>query len=164
MYFDPTYNYGNSDLNDEQNLACFKFCELIKNLLTLSSDADRQCEIIGIGAVCDEMAVDFETYFSHSYKLYLEHHLLTPEQMEALQDLDAFFEARSGSDFWDDFLLDTHPDWQAVRQKAKAILKLLGMQDLAIEFDREEKHEMTALGEKLIMQSTKTRIVRQNVS
>lgn len=33
--FDPTFNYGSSDLSDDRNLALYKFAELIKNLNTL---------------------------------------------------------------------------------------------------------------------------------
>jgi hypothetical protein len=167
MDFDPTYNYGDTDLTNDDNLVRWKFGELIKNLITLSSAADRQAEIIGIGATCDEMAIDFDTYFSLSYQNYLDNHLLTIEQVEKLKELDKFFNDRSGDkspNFWDDFLLDTNSDWQIVRQKAKAILESIGMQDLLIEFDREEKYEMTDKGRRISMQSTKIRLVRENAS
>ncbi len=167
MDFDPTYKYGDTDLTNEDNLVCWKFAELIKNLITLSSSADRQAEIIGIGATCDEMVIDFDSYFTLSYKSYLDNGLLTVDQFETLKELDTYFEDRSGDkspDFWDDFLLDTNPEWQIVRQKAKMILGLLGMQDLTIEFDREEKYEMTDKGKQITMQSTKTRLLRQNAS
>ncbi len=167
MDFDPTYNYGDSDLTNEDNLVRWKFGELIKNLITLSSSANRQSDIIGIGAICDEMAINFETYFTLSYKNYLDNELLTIDQIEALKELDTFFDERSGDkspEFWDDFLLDTNPEWQIVRQKAKIILELIGMLFLTIEFDREEKYEMTDKGKQVTMQSTKTRLVRQNVS
>lgn len=167
MDFDPTCNYGDTDLTNDDNLVRWKFGELIKNLITLSSSADRQTEIIGIGAICDEMAIDFDTYFTLAYKSYLDNGLLTIDQFEILRELDIYFENRSGEkspDFWDDFLLDTNPEWQIVRQKAKTILELLKMQDLTIEFEREEKHEMTEKGRQIAMQLTKTRLVRQNAS
>ena len=167
MDFDPIYNYGDTDLTDDDNLVRWKFGELIKNLLTLSASAERQKEIIGIGATCDEMAIDFDTYYTLSYKSYLDKGLLTVDQFETLKDLNIYFENRSGDkspDFWDDFLLDTNPEWQIVRQKAKTILELLKMQDLTIEFDREEKYEVTDKGKQITMQSTKIRLVKQNAS
>lgn len=167
MDFDPTYNYGDSDLTNEDNLVRWKFSELIKNLITLSSSANRQSDIIGIAATCDEMAIDFDNYFTSSYKSYLDNELLTIDQVQILKELDTFFDERSGDkspDFWDDFLLETNPEWQIVRQKAMVILELIGMRDLTIEFDREEKYKMTDKGKQVTMQATKTRLVRQKAS
>lgn len=167
MQFEPTCNYGDTDLTVDDNSLRWKFGELIKNLITLASDAKRQAEIIGIGATCDEMAEDFNTYFTLSYRSYLNNNLLTQEQVEKLKQLDLFFDERSGDkspDFWDNFLLETNPEWEIVRQKAFDILKLLGMQNLKLEFDREEKYETTDKGKRVMMQSTKTRLVRQNAS
>ncbi|WP_461791426.1 hypothetical protein [Pedobacter sp.] len=163
MNFDPTYNYGDTDLTNDENLVRWKFSELIKNLITLSSSAERQAEIIGIGATCDEMAIDFDTYFTLEYQNYLDSGLLTVSQVEKLQELDNYFEDRSGDkspDFWDDFLLEKNPEWQNVRQMAKYILEALNMIDLTIEFDRTEKYETT----RLTIQTTKTRLVKQNAS
>ena len=165
MNFDPTYNYGDTDLTNDENLVRWKFGELIKNLVTLSSSAERQAEIIGIGATCDEMAIDFDTYFTLEYQNYLDSGLLTISQVEKLKDLDKYFEDRSSNkspDFWDDFLLETSSEWQSVRQKAKTLLETLNMQYLTIEFDRTEKYETTNKGERLTMQTTKTRLVKQN--
>ena len=167
MKFEPTYNYGDTDLTIDDNLVCWKFGELIKNLITLSSNAKRQTEIIGIGATCDEMAEDFNTYFTLSYRSYLDSNLLTSNQVEQLKELDVFFDQRSGDkspDFWDDFLLETNQEWQIVREKSSNILTSLGMQDLTLEFEREEKYETTDKGKRVTIQSTKTRLVRQNAS
>lgn len=165
MNFDPTYNYGDTDLTNDDNLVRWKFGELIKNLVTLSSSAERQVEIIGIGATCDEMVIDFDTYFTLEYQRYLDSGLLTYSQTEKLRELDKYFEERSvdkSPDFWDDFLLNTSPDWQAVRKMAKSILEMLEMQDLIIDFERTEKYEKTDKGKRLTMQTTKTRLVREN--
>ncbi|TKC58531.1 hypothetical protein FBD94_18115 [Pedobacter hiemivivus] len=162
MKFEPTYNYGDTDLTIDHNLICWKFGELIKNLITLSSNADRQAEIIGIGATCDEMALEFDTYLTMSYNSFLDHNFLTQDQVNKLIELDTFFIERSGDkspDFWDDFTLEINPEWEIVRQKASNILELLGMQNLAIEFDREEEYEMTRNGKRITMQSTKIRLV-----
>lgn len=167
MQFDPTFNYGDTDLTNDDNLIRWKFGELIKNLVTLSSQAERQAEIIGIGATCDEMAIDFDTYFTLEYHEYLKSGLLTSSQVEKLKELDRYFEKRSGDkspDFWDDFLLETSSEWQDVRQMAKAILETLNMQDFTIEFYRTEKYEKTNKGKRLIMQTTKTRLIKHNAS
>lgn len=164
MHFDPIHNYDDTDLTNKNNLVRWKFGELIKNLVTLSSSAEKQKKIIGVGATCDEMAIDFETYFTHEFQRYLDCGLLTSSQVEKLKDLDRYFDERSGDkspDFWDDFLLETNSEWQNVRQQAKTILAALNMPDLTIEFDRTEKYEMTNNGEQLTMQTTKTRLVKQ---
>jgi len=163
MLFDPTYNYGNEDLEVAENLIRWKFAELLKNLITLSSVAQLQTEIIGIGAVCDEMAEDFYTYFTLSYSSYIDNHLLTQAQIEKLIELDMFFNERSeiiSPEFWDDSLLSTNPEWEIVRQKAKEILIILGFQDLAIDIYREEKYEMLESGNKLSVQATQLRLKR----
>ncbi len=46
MSYDPTIDYSQMDLSIDKNLAYWKFSELIKNLITLSSDAPRQIELI----------------------------------------------------------------------------------------------------------------------
>jgi len=164
MDFDPTYNYSKTDLTIDSNLVCWKFAELIKSLVTLSESAGRQMEIIGIGATCDEMALDFDNYFTLEFETYFNNGLLTVGQISMLKDLDAYLDKRSGDkspDFWDDFILETNPEWEEVRLKARSILVDIGMQDLTLEFDREEQYEMTDKGKRITMQLTKTRLVRQ---
>ena len=165
MQFDPTHDYALTDLTIDDNLTRWKFAELIKTVITLASDAARQFEIIGAGAACDEMAEDFNTHFTLSYCFFLDNHLLTTAQVAALQDLDAFINEQCDGqhpDFWDDRLLGSNPDWTIVRQKAIAILQLLGTDDLEIEFERKEKYKSTANGKRLLMQSTKTKLIRKN--
>jgi len=167
MTFDPACDYGDTDLTINDNLVCWKFEELIKNLITLSSDAKKQAEIVGFGALCDEMTEDFYTYFTLSYPSYLDSNLLTSNQVMKLKVLNAFFDERSGNkspDFWDDLRLETSSEWQIVRQKSKEVLQSLGMQDLTLKIDRTEKYEMTNTGKQLVIQSTKTRLVRPNDS
>jgi len=165
MKFDPTYDYGKLDLNIAENLVCYNFRELIINLITLSSPAKRQLEIIGIGAVCNEMAVDFDEYFTSVYQLYIDNNFLTQDQLEKFIELDNYFDERSGkkqSEFWDDFLLETNPEWQIVRQKAMTILEMLGMQNLTIEFDRTEEYKMINGVKQITAQTTKTKLIRKN--
>lgn len=160
MSYDPTIDYGQMDLSIDENLAHWKFSELIKNLITLSSDAPRQIELIGYGAVAEEMATDFDTYYTLSYQSYIDFKLLTNDQKTELDELDKYLEDRSGDKspgFWDDFILDIHPDWNWIRLKAKSILGLLNMDDLSIDFDRTEKFDNSG---NLTMQTTKTRLIK----
>lgn len=162
--FDPTYDYGQTDLANEKNSAYLNFCELIKTLITLSSNVEKQNEIIGYGAVCDEMVIDFESYFTLTVDQYRNFNLLTEPQLKKLEELDQFFENRSGDkspDFWDDFLLATSNEWELVRHKAKDILKLMEMEDFQLEIEREEKFKETNKGKKLIMQCSKIRLVKK---
>ncbi len=164
MNFDPTFDYGLSDLTKEDNLVCWKFGELIKTLVTLSSSADRQIEIMGAGIVTDEMAEDFNTYFTLSYRQFIDNKLLDEITINKLNYLDNFLDLRSGDkdpDFWDDTTLLTNNDWQNVRTQAKEILTMLGFENLDIDFERTEKYEKSNEGQKLLMQTTRTRLIRK---
>lgn len=162
MKFDPTHIYSTADLNDDYSITCWRCCELIKTLVTLSYPAEKQKEIIGAEAVPDEMAIDFESYFTLAYKEYLKHNLLTKPAIERLLELDQYFDARSGTKypaFWNERSLHTLADWAEVRLKAKEILALLGYEDLEIQFDRTEKVEETERGKVVTVQTTHTRLV-----
>jgi len=50
-----------------------------------------------------------------------------------------------------------------VRGKALDILESLGIQNLIIEFDREEEYKITSKGKRITMQSTKTRLVYSKI-
>ena len=159
MKYDPLIDYGKTDLSLEVNLAYFKFSELIKTLIIISSKAEKQIEYIGIGAVADEMAIDFDTYYTRSVQLYIEYNLINSYQKEKLDELDSYFEIRSGNnnpDFWNDCKLDINPEWETARQKAQEILILSGKENLEIEYDRKEEYNKN---DKLIMQWTKMRLV-----
>jgi hypothetical protein len=165
LRYDPTYDYGSNDLTIKENLVFYKFSELIKNLYTLASDAGKQLEIIGIGSATEEMVIDFDTYFTLSFSEYIEHNLLTDSALDKLKQLDLFFEDRSrneSSEFWDNSMIDTNIEWAIVREKAKEIIQLLGMQNLILEYDRDEKIEKTSLGNQAVSQTTKVRLVKQN--
>lgn len=164
MNFDPTFDYGLSDLTKEDNLVCWKFGELIKTLITLSYSADRQIEIIGVGVVAEEMAEDFNTYFTLSNKQFADNKLLDETTINKLNYLDNFLGQRGGDkdpDFWDDTTLSTNNDWQNVRTQAKEILTLLGFENLDINFERIEKYEKSNEGQKLLVQTTRTRLIKK---
>jgi len=166
LEFEPFYDYGYVDLTNEQNLALWKYGELVKALITLSSDANRQKELIGVGAVADEMAEDLNNYFTESCKQLKENRLLTDDLIIHLQKLDQFLDDRSGDrmhDFWDDSKLESHPDWSIVRQMAKDVLVSMKMDHLDIDFDRTEKYKTTNSGQQLVMQSTRTKLVNKEV-
>jgi hypothetical protein len=159
--FDPTIDYGFSDLTKEENLVCWKFGELIKTLITLSSSAEKQIKIIGAGIVTDEMAEDFSTYFTLSYKLFVDKKLLNELTINRLNYLDNFLDQRSGEkdpDFWNDTTLSTNNDWENVRIQAKEILTLLGFENLDIDFERTEKSNEV---QKLLFQTTRTRLIKK---
>lgn len=164
MNFDPTIDYGLSDLTKEENLVYWKFGELIKTLITLSSDADRQMEIICAGAASDEMAEDFHSYFTLSYKQFVENKLLDETTLNKLKYLDDFLDQRSGDkdpEFWNDETLSTNTDWQNVRIQATEALLFLGFENFDIDFERTEKYEKSSKGENLVLQTTRTRLIKK---
>lgn len=165
MKFDPTFDYTTAWTQEGENNVFWKFGELIKLLIILSSDAVKQREIMGAGALADEMAEDFNSYFTLCRNEYILMNLLDIDQLSPLDKLDGFLDERSGEnsvDFWDDSKLSSNPDWDIVRRIAKEVLKLLNMTDLIITFERVEKYELSLIGKKLMVQSTKTRIIRNN--
>ena len=167
MKFDPTFDYGHSDLTNKENLTCWKYGEFIKALITLSLSADRQFEIMGAGIVTEDMSEEFDTYYRLEYKQFYDNNLLNDIAIDKLNQLDNFLDQRSGDkdpDFWDDHTLATNKDWEIVRLQSKEILTLIGMDNLEIEFDRAEKNETTPEGQKLLIQSIKTRLKKKNGS
>ncbi len=96
-----------------------QFDELIKTLIVLSSSADQQKYICGSGCPGDDMASDFDTNYTHTRHLYIEHNLLTPKQLDLLDNLDRYLENRSGqwnAEFWQNpDLLSSHADWEVIR-------------------------------------------------
>lgn len=160
--YDPTIDYGKMDLSMNENLIYWEFSELIIILITLSSDAQKQIEFIGYGAVADEMAIDFDTYYTLSYQSYLDSELLTMEIKQELDELNKYLEDQSGDKnpaFWDDTKLHSNSGWEWVRLKAKHILELLNMDDLSIDFDRTEEFDESG---NLIMQTNKSRLIKKN--
>lgn len=165
MNFNPLIDYSKFDLNKEENLIYWRFGELIKTLITLSSDPDKQIDIIGeIGIAAEEMAIEFDNYFSGSGQPYLNHKLLTIEQYDKLKMLNTFFEDQSGDndpDFWNDELLSSHPDWKNVRIQAKEILYLLKMEKLDLKIDRKKEYEIKNGIKHLVGESTRLKIVNK---
>lgn len=158
--FEPTYDYSQTDLSEEENQILYKFGELIKTLITIASEADKQKNIIGMGTIADEIALDFEAYFTLSYNQYLNNQLLNQEILDELLLLDCLFDKYSGNrnpNFWDDSLLETNSDWKEVRKMTENILMSMGMDNLDIEYihsDIIDKNKIVGL-------QTKTRLVNK---
>ena len=163
MDFDPTKDYYGIDISTEPNRVKWDYWEFIKNLVTLSSDAHSQKEIIGFGAVADEMAMDFESYYTIPCEKYLEYGLLDSALVPKLNEIDTFLENRSGEempDFWDDDLLDTHPDWEIVRAMSKEVLKLMKLDNLKLKIERSTKTSQSLKGEPLVIEITKILLIK----
>ena len=126
MKFDPTKNYYGIDISIEENRIIWNFWEFVKNLITLSSPSAKQKEIIGFGAVADEMAIDFDNYYKLNSQEFSNKKLLSIDLINELDKIDQFFEIRSGEknpEFWNDSILDTSKDWESIRVMARNILK-----------------------------------------
>ena len=149
----------------EMDRARHDFDELIVALVTLSSSAERQKEICGVGCPGDEMAVDFETYYTHCRDRYEEHGILSAPQVEALDELDQYLEDRSGQSdssekFWlDPDALGSHPDWAEIRRLAHSCLVALGKSHLELRVDHVITHTQGPKGEPLVIQRTQTKLV-----
>lgn len=139
--FNPLVDYGFGDMTEFENLHYWKFGELIKCLILLSSEYSEQCRITQIGDIADEMAIDFETYYTEAKNGYVQLRLINENAKLKLEALDEFLEIRSGArnpNFWTDDDLKESSDWNLVRGYAKEILANLGYQNLVVILDRKE--------------------------
>ena len=162
MEYDVLIDYGDSDLSVEENLVYWKFSEMIKILIIISLNASKQKEFIGIGAVADEMATDFDTYYTLECQNYINYGLINYEQKNKLDDLNNYFNKKSNpvdSNFWDDNKLDSNKDWEFVRKMSSDILTTLSKEKLNIDYFREEEYD--ELG-KLVIQKTKIKLIKNN--
>ncbi|RVU00342.1 hypothetical protein EOD41_12730 [Mucilaginibacter limnophilus] len=142
----------------------WKFDELVKNLIILSSTAERQKELMGHGCVADEMAEDFHSYFTLSKQEYLDAGLINQQQFDRLNELDQLLDNYSGDqnpDFWDDQQLSSNEDWKVLRKIARDILELLGKSDLEISYERKEEYVQNEQVKRLITQYTKFLLVKK---
>ncbi len=151
----------------EEEGAQYNFEELIKNLITLSSPAEKQKYIMGFGAIADEMAEDFDTRYTLAKQQYIDRSWLTNEQIHELDNLDKFMDDRSGNknpDFWDDDNLQDHPDWQYIRAKSRDILKMLDKDDLDVEIERTTEQGKSDKGKPLVIERTFAKLVKKHSS
>jgi hypothetical protein len=113
------------NLDEEANIKT-QYEGLIKSLIILASNFERQCEIMGDCVVTDEMALDFDSFYRRD--LYQEFRLLNDILISKLDKIDYIFNQQSqhnNSPFWSNKNLATHKDWQAIRLEAREILNLL---------------------------------------
>jgi len=141
------------------------FDELIKHLVVLSLPAEYQMEYIGLGDKGDELAFGFDNYYTSHKEQYLKEGFIHHEQAVLLDKMDSFFEERSGEhyeDFWEG--VDIHSDWEKVRRKAKECIAALGKQDYGLRVRYES--EKTYYNDQVQWEShsTKTELVKKNVS
>lgn len=159
MAFDPLFNYETVNLQEPENLACYRFAEIIKGLITLSSVAERQQEIIGIGEAAAEMAEDFNGHLHLGIPLFTEYQLADTVALEKLQQLaDDMYTYGPSDTFWHSESLYTHPGWERVRAEAKSILTGMGYAHLTLLITREEFYKEMAGKQYLTGQRTGLRL------
>jgi hypothetical protein len=140
MAFDPLINYGVLDFSKEENLVYWNFSELIKTLITFSKDAGDQLEIMGTNAAATEMALDFDSFYTLSATKYSKYKLLDFEEMNEIAGIGLFLDERSDEEvFWTADSLYSNRDWAWVRLKARELLKMIGMDHLDIQVEKERK-------------------------
>jgi len=164
MNFEPTNNYYGTDLTEEKNAALWHFWEFCKTLVALSSEPEVQRDIIGSGDVASELAMDFETNYSSQKNGYLKHQFLSSKNIAELDALDKYLEQRSDhrfAEFWNDASLDSHPDWEQVRVMAKNILENMNYHELTIEVERVAEEVDSNSGKRIVIETTKTYLVRK---
>lgn len=141
------------------SLICYE--ELIKSLIALSSNAEKQKEIIGYGQVAQELVEDFYHYYSNCREQYLMENLITKEQDLNLGLLEKLFKEQKDQSFWDDDNLGTNIQWQEVRKIASENLKILGKSDFTIEVKRTHNNTMSPEGKSLTIENTKIILVKK---
>ena len=149
---------------NENQLLEWQFDELVKTLIVLSYPADKQIEAMGLGQVADEMALDFENYYSNLYPEYIQRKWITTDQKIALDKLDQFLRKKSGKKnftFWENSQLSIHPDWEKIRKMAKEILILLHKDHLTVEVTIKNETIKDENGEELTIQQIITNLINK---
>ncbi|MDG0876187.1 hypothetical protein L5D93_28755 [Paenibacillus thiaminolyticus] len=110
--------------------------ELIMTLIIISSDAEKQIEIMGFGNVGDDMMIDFETYYSNYREVYIATSRFNQDEIVLLDEIDEYlsdFTRNNSSElFIDQDELVNNPKWEMTRQKASELLGRLNMNHLSI--------------------------------
>lgn len=105
---------------------------LIQSLKKLSFPAEKQIALMGPHDIPLNLSVDFDCYYVHYREEFVGSGLLSSEQLEALDRLDAYFKGISWmaenlieNAFWGKReQLITHPDWEQLRMLAMRCLEL----------------------------------------
>lgn len=104
---------------------------LKRALLILSSPAEKQVELMEVNDIPLSMSADFDCHFLHIRQDYIDAGLLSPEQFEVLDRVDAYFKEIADTlkedefdVFWEDRdQLFTHPSWEHLRVLTKDCLR-----------------------------------------
>lgn len=144
MHADHDVSFDNRDKPlDEVGDVAWQFNELIKILVALASSREIQMEIGG-PYPREDLAIDFETYYTSNKTKLLENDLLCNDEVVALDLLDNYLEKLSGEDnsaFW--FSFDPHPDWEKVCELAISCLKVMGKENLKLKISSSFVHSQT---------------------
>lgn len=149
--------YISDEIAEDLANANYQFDELVKTLIALSSNSEKQKHIYGIGVAGDEMAEDFYSYYTLMRSTYLKFELIDEVQASLLDKFDESLTKKSGSkhvDFW----MDTgHDAWEEIRRDSSEILQLLNKShlDLVVEHD----NEWTEDGRKIVAQKTTATLI-----
>ena len=114
----------------------YHYEELLKLLIIISSEPEVQLEAHGIGNAEEEMAIDLEFHFNEYKTQLIENGFLSTSDVQAISEIDAFFEARSNDSyesFWCE--LETHSDWVTLRHMASNVLDRMGKGNLSIKIN-----------------------------
>jgi len=152
-------------MTEEEKQVQRLFDNLIKHLIVLLLPADYQKEYFGFGHIGDELALEFENYYTLQKEQYLKYGLINQEQKVILDSLNTFFEERSGKEheeFWEG--VKNHSDWEIVRKLAKNSLELLGKAEYGIKVRYEYEKTYFDRQEQWGMYSTKTELVKKSSS
>ncbi|WP_298420509.1 hypothetical protein [uncultured Kordia sp.] len=138
----------------ETDNAMWRFEELVKTLIAMSSSFERQKEIYGFGATADEMLMDFYSHYTLNKVKFLERKFITNESKKLLDDIDSLTDSWSDEkeeDFW--FEMENYEeDWNVLRGKAKLALVKLGKDKCTVEVKHENNFDENG---NIVMQKTK---------
>jgi len=141
----------------EINTIFYLYEELIISLVVLSLPGERQCEITGIGCVGDEILIDFESYYTHVKKQYIEYSIFNSEEIKLLDNFELYLKKFNNlyEDFyWDRNQIINHPLWQELRVETRSLLSTL----FDVSYDVVIKRETQSIGGKLI-ECTKRKLI-----
>ncbi len=126
----------------EKNSLNRQFEELVITLIAMTLPVKLQKNYYGIGFAGDEMAIDFETYYTLNRSQFVESNLIDKAAAEALDEIDNlldFWTDEKEESFW--FEIDQYQsDWDVLRNKANQTLKVLEKDHLTIDFQHEVQY------------------------
>jgi hypothetical protein len=149
-------------MTEDEELIQRLFDGLVKHLIVLSLPADYQREYMGLGHTGDELALEFENYYTLHKEQYINQGLINKEQKSQLDYLDNFFDERSGKDhieFWEE--VKSHSDWELVRDAAKECIAALDKQEYGIKVKYDYEKNYFDGQEHWVMHSTKTELIKK---